>query len=155
MGVSVCVNLPDLQEVLRREIPAAVALGVSVHRTDPEIVLSAPLTQNRNGLGIAFAGSLNTILVLSGWVTLYRHLSEREAWPVRIILQDSSVQYLAPVAGDFLATCRPPDPAEWGRALQALERNRPARITLSARLAERDTPDRIATRFTGRYIVGG
>lgn len=155
MGVSLCVNPTDLQDVLRREIPAAAVLGVSVHQSYPEIVLAAPLAQNRNGLGIAFAGSLNTILVLSGWLTLYRHLCDQGRWPTRIVLQDSAIQYLAPVPGDFLATCEAPDPGEWERVLGAVERNRPARISLTACLAPREAPDTIAARFTGRYVVGG
>lgn len=155
MGVSVCVNPPDLQDVLRREIPAAAVLGVSVHQSFPNIVLEAPLAQNRNGLGIAFAGSLNTVLVLSGWLTLYSHLCDRGRWPTRIVLQDSAIHYLAPVPGDFLATCEAPEPAEWDRILRVLARNRPARVSLAAHLAPRDNPGVVAARFTGRYVVGG
>lgn len=155
MGVSVCVNPPDLQDVLRREIPAAAVLGVSVHQSVPNIVLAAPLARNRNGLGIAFAGSLNTVLVLSGWLTLYRLLCAEGRWPSRIVLQDSAIQYLAPVPGDFLATCEAPESAEWERILGTVARNRPARISLGAHLAARDNPGVVAARFTGRYVVGG
>jgi len=155
MGVSVCVSPPDLQDVLRREIPAAAVLGVSVHQSHPNIILAAPLAQNRNGLGIAFAGSLNTVLVLSGWLTLYRLLCDEGRWPARIVLQDSAIQYLAPVPGDFHATCAAPDPAEGERILRAIARDRPARISLVAHLAAQDNPAVVAARFTGRYIVGG
>ncbi len=68
----------------------------------------------------------------------------------KIVIQDSRVKYLQPVATDFVATCRKPESAQIGRFENMLRIKGKARLELSAEIQD---GDRLAVTFQGRYVV--
>jgi len=66
----------------------------------------------------------------------------------KIVVQDSTIQYLKSVAGDFTASCRKPDQLE--RLLMTLQRKGKARVELAVEIREAGST---AVAFTGRYVI--
>lgn len=143
------VTAAELQALLSQELPITLHLGVEVLRLDQNgLELRLPLAANRNHKGAAFAGSLNAAATLAGWGVLVDAL-ERSGVDAHVVIQDSSVRYLAPVYTDAVARCGAPDPALLERALVTFRRRGLARLTLSAEIAEQGA---CAVTFQGRYV---
>lgn len=142
--------LMELQETLSHEIPITQHLGITVESYDNgDLVLKAPLARNINHKGTAFAGSLNSLVTLSAWGQLWLVLKERDI-AARIVIQDSSCNYLLPVKSDFSAVCHKPQPAQITKLEQMLTRKGKARIELHAEIYYDHT---VALSFSGRYVV--
>jgi thioesterase domain-containing protein len=143
------VTPAELQALLSQELPITQHLGVEVRGLDETgIELRLPLAANRNHKGAVFAGSLNALATLAGWGVLVDSL-ERHGVEAHVVIQDSSVRYLAPVHADAVARCCAPDSALLERALATFGRRGLARLTLSAEIAQDGTP---AVAFQGRYV---
>lgn len=143
-------QIEEFQAALHSAIPITRALGLRVAAYDAAgLALTAPLAPNRNDKGTVFAGSLNTALTLAGWGLLWLALREHGRAGV-VIIQDSSIEYLRPVADDFVARCARPAPAELERLLATLERRGRARIELAGEIVE---GGQVAVMFRARYVV--
>ena len=68
--------------------------------------------------------------------------------PSRVVIQHSSMDYLAPIAGDFTATARLD--GDWDTFLRMLTRRGRARIGLQAEL---DYEGRKAGLFHGEFVA--
>src|SRR4051812_36859489 len=101
-AVASCV---EVERYLHAHIPISSAMGVRVVTAGPNgVTLSAPLAANINHRATAFGGSLSAVAILSAWAWL--HVAMRDAGlPSRLVIQRNSVEYLAPIAGDFEARC--------------------------------------------------
>jgi thioesterase domain-containing protein len=142
--------LRRLQAILHTEIPISKEIGVTVRAYDNGcLVLRAPLAPNINHQDSAFAGSLNAVAALTSWGLLWLVLEE-VALPGTIVIQDSTIEHLHPVTGDFAARCCQPSSDELNRFLMILRKKARARLQLQATISEQD---RVAVCFTGRYVV--
>jgi len=140
---------PELQATWRREIPLAAAIGVEVSAcTSTELVVRAPLTPNRNVHGTAFAGSLFSVCVLTGWGMAWLALRQR-GLDGTIVVADSRIQYRKAVTGDLLCRCRV-DAKVLDRQLAPLETSGRARIPIVCTI---DANDKRAVTFEGEYVV--
>jgi thioesterase domain-containing protein len=143
------VTPAELQALLSRELPITQHLGVEVLRLDDTgLELRLPLAANRNHKGAAFAGSLNALATLAGWGVLVDVLARRGV-DAHVVIQDSSVRYLAPVHADAVARCAAPHSAPLERALATFGRRGLARLALTAEIAQNGKP---AVAFQGRYV---
>src|SRR5690349_11739412 len=105
-------DLGALQAALNAEIPITAAIGLRVVGFEAgTLTLAAPLAPNINHKHTAFAGSLNAVLTLAGWSMLWL-IAYREAISAKVVIQDSAIRYLRPVACDFAAECGLPASAE-------------------------------------------
>jgi thioesterase domain-containing protein len=97
----------ELQSTWQREIPlaASLAIEVAVCARD-ELAVRAPLAPNRNLHGTAFAGSLFSVCVLTGWGAAWLALEQRGIEGV-IVVSDSRIQYRKAATGDLVCRCRP------------------------------------------------
>jgi thioesterase domain-containing protein len=142
--------LYELQKTLSREIPITRHLGITVVSYDNgSLILKAPLEQNINHAGTAFAGSLNALVTLSAWGQLWLVLKELNI-PATIVIQDSTSSYLLPVSNDFSAICHKPEPTQIARLEHSLIRKGKARIELYAQIYSHHE---VAMSFKGRYVV--
>jgi thioesterase domain-containing protein len=140
----------ELQQTLEHEIPLTQHLGLRVISYDESgLTLRAPLAPNINHKRTAFAGSLNAVVTLTGWGLLWLILQELEI-PARVVIQDSSCNYLRPVKDDFSAFCRKPTPQQISRMASMLKKRGRARIELSVEVRNEAT---VAVAFTGRYVL--
>jgi len=142
--------LEALRATLRHEMPVTQHLGIEpAAYGGGTLTLRAPLAANVNHRGTAFGGSLNAIATLAAWGVLWLALREH-ALPGEVVIQDSSVRYLRPVAGDFTARSGPPEPEALARLLAAVRRRGRGRIGLTAEVLDAAG---VAVSFAGRYVV--
>ena len=139
-----------LQDLLEREVPLARAMGVTIkHYGSKGLVLSAPLAQNRNYKGTAFAGSLATAATLSGWA-LTMLLVENMAMCPEVVVSRSVIEYLRPVREDIEVLCPMPDEASIEKLQRVLTHKRIGRWELRARITAQHV---LAVDYTGTYVV--
>jgi thioesterase domain-containing protein len=138
----------QIQELLHTKIPITRAMGVRVEDYDGErLVLSAPLGANVNHLGTAFGGSLNALMVLSGYGLLWLELQEAEC---HIVIRESSISYERPVRGELRATCVRPQAEALAEFKKTFHDKGKARIALTATIEEEGTT---CVRFRGTFVA--
>ena len=143
-------SLEALRDILRTEMPVTQHLGIETtgYRAGV-IVLRAPLAANVNHKGTAFGGSLNAIATLACWSSLWLVLRE-SGTPGEIVIQDSTIRYLRPVAQDFSSRSGPIEAAALERLIAAVRKRGRGRIALTSEVFD---PDGVAVNFSGRYVV--
>jgi thioesterase domain-containing protein len=140
----------ELGRVLASELPITQHLGIAVEQADAAgVALSLPLGPNRNHQGTMFAGSLNAVATLAGWATVWLEVA-RAGISAAVVVQDSSIDYLRPVAADCIARCGPPPPDARERFIATLARHRRARLAVSVAITVGGAP---AARFQGRFVA--
>jgi thioesterase domain-containing protein len=148
--------VPDLQDLRseleltwHREIPLAAAMDIRAVAYDGQTLLvRAPLAANRNLHGTAFAGSLFSACVLTGWGVVWLALRERGLLGA-IVVSDSNIHYRKAVAGDLVCRCTAKaDALRVG--LEQLATSGRAAFDLVCTI---DAADKRAVTFTGKYVV--
>lgn len=128
------------------------ALGVKVVRADEnEVEVSAPLHPNRNHLGTAFGGSLNSVCLLACYTWLFNVLKTR-GYDEHIVLKTSQIHYFHPVDQDLRVICKIPESTEFQKFMQAFERKGKARIELKASVW---TNKGVACELKGEFVTLG
>jgi thioesterase domain-containing protein len=141
--------LRELATTWHRDIPLAAAMAIGVESYDgTTLVARAALEPNRNLHGTAFAGSLFSLCVLTGWGATWLAMRERELHGV-IVVADSSIQYRKAVGGDLVCRCTP-DASALAAGLVAFEATGRLRIDLACAI---DFGDKRAVNFSGTYVV--
>jgi thioesterase domain-containing protein len=121
----------DLESYLHEHIPLSSAMGVTVVRIDFDgVVLAAPLGPNINHRDTVFGGSASALAILAGWSLVYARLADA-GLACRIVIQRNSVEYDAPMLGEFTARSSLTDAGSWPRFLLTIERRGRARLTVS------------------------
>lgn len=147
---TITMQAAELERYLHDHIPLSRALAVRVASVAPELVrLSAPLAPNLNHRHTAFGGSVASLAILAGWSWLLARLAGRGPVP-RLVIQEETVEYLAPVVAAFEANCPAPSEAAWRRFLQALDGRGRGRLELRADVT---SGGRVVARFRGRYVA--
>jgi thioesterase domain-containing protein len=136
-------------QYLHREIPLTAAMNVRVLRSGAgEVEISAPLAPNRNLHGTAFAGSLATLGLISGWVVLDRALHDADL-KAHLVAQKNECVFHAPATEELRAIARIPA-EEWTRFLNALRSKGRARISVITEIKAGAT---LAVTHTGTYAA--
>lgn len=141
---------PDLLMQLQH-IPLLHAMQLQVLQADLNgIRFSAPLAANRNDKGTAFAGSLASLLTLSGWAMTT--LQARHAgFDLAVAVSHSNLRYLLPVTDTLQIVCPPPPPDALQGFLHALQHKGRGRLLLDSQVM---TPDgRIAASHNGQFAA--
>jgi thioesterase domain-containing protein len=140
----------ELEKFLYDQIPLASALEISVlHADDGSAAVKAPLYPNRNHMGTAFGGSLNAVMVLAGYAWLFQCLETR-GQSGHVVLKQSTIQYLLPVAADFTAIAKGPERADFEKFLNGLARKGRSRVHV---VIEIDTPSGVACRLSCEFVA--
>jgi thioesterase domain-containing protein len=148
--VASSMRAADLERYLHDHIPLSRALAVRVEYLGPELVrLSAPLAPNLNHRRTAFGGSVASLAILAGWSWLLARFAGRCAVP-RLVIQEETVEYLAPIDAAFEATCPSPVEPAWRRFVRALDTRGRGRLELAADVT---SEGRLAARFCGLYVA--
>jgi thioesterase domain-containing protein len=139
-----------LQRLIDSEIPLARHIGVAVEQADEQaVVLSAPFEKNANHKGTAFGGSLYCVAVLTGWAWVTRYLGLQRI-AADAVIQESNVEFLAPVHGELRAHLIAPATAEIDKFRKMLERAGRGRIQLRVELRN---ALQVAARFDGVFAA--
>jgi thioesterase domain-containing protein len=124
----------ELETYLHDHIPLSRAMAVHVVSVaEASVVLGAPLAPNINHRDTVFGGSAAAVATLAAWSLLHLRLTAA-GLPSRVVIQHSTMDYLAPMAGDFTATGTLAPAADWDGFVRLLTRRGRARIALEAEL---------------------
>lgn len=136
--------LQELMDTWHQTIPVTDFMKICPRRFDgTRFEASAPLEPNINLHQTMFAGSIYTLLTLTGWGLMW--LKQREAGVSgAIVLAEANVRYLAPVTQTPVArVC-------WeGGDLSPLARGRRVKQPLNVELYSGDT---LCAQFSGTYV---
>lgn len=121
-----------MKTILDSILPAR-ALGIKVAEWNGRCIeLTAPLDRNLNDKGTGFAGSIDSLLDLTGWsaVTLAFRDAGIEA---EVMIVKSETKYTAAVRADMTATVEIPN-AEWAHVLQDMKTRGRSRLEIESSL---------------------
>jgi thioesterase domain-containing protein len=139
----------ELATTWHRDIPLAAAMQIGVDGYDGRtLTVRAPLSPNRNLHGTAFAGSLYSACVLTGWGATWLALREHGLAGV-IVVADSSIEYRKAVGSDLVCHCTP-EARTLQEGLEKLRESGRARFELGCAI---ESDGQRAVRFTGKYVV--
>ena len=140
----------DVNAYLARHVPITQAMGIRMRSFDAAgVTMTAPLKPNINDKGIAFGGTLASILALSGWALA--DLVLREAGEVAdVFIAVGTTEYRAPVSGRIVARCPLPPPEELSAFLAAYRLRGRARLKLDAFIETKTGP---AALFHATYLA--
>jgi thioesterase domain-containing protein len=139
----------ELQATWHREIPLAAALDVRVAScASTELVVCAPFAPNRNVHGTAFAGSLFSVCVLTGWGMTWLALQQRNLGGA-IVVADSRIRYRKAVTGEISCRCSAESSTLDAAFANFAETGR-AKVPLVCTI---DAGDKRAVTFEGEYVV--
>jgi thioesterase domain-containing protein len=139
-----------LEQTLIQDIPITKHMGITIERYDEKgLVLQAPLVGNANPKGTAFAGTINSLTTLAGWGSIWLLLKELDINGY-VVIQNSQINYLRPVADNFAALCYRPQQDEIDKLGQSLRKKRTARLELKVEIWQ---GEEVAVEFKGRYVV--
>lgn len=140
----------QLERYLHDHIPLSAAMCISVlEATRDRVVLSAPLAPNINHRDTVFGGSASALAILAGWSLVHVRMASDGACP-RIVIQRNSIEYTAPMLGEFTAAASLAEPDSWERFAKLFARRGRARIRVHAALASEGTP---TGRFEGDFVA--
>ena len=113
------------------------------------VTLRAPLAPNINHHATVFGGSTSAVGILAPWTWL--NFALRSAGQTsRLVIQRNTMDYLAPITGEFEARCDGVPGEPFGEFLRRLERYGKARVTLTAVLTCEG--EKVAA-FSGEYVA--
>lgn len=139
------------QQHLLDSIPLARAMALRVERADASgVVLSAPLAPNRNDKGCAFGGSLASLLTLASWGSVVAALGG-QGGTAEVYVQDSHIEYLAPVFEDLRARAALATDDGAAAFLAAWRERGKARVATRAEVVLDDGT--VAARLTARFVA--
>jgi thioesterase domain-containing protein len=142
----------ELETYLHVHIPLSRAMAVRVVSiAHDKVVLGAPLGPNINHRDTVFGGSASAVAILSAWSLLHLRLTAA-GHPSRVVIQRNSMDYLAPIAGDFTAVAALDADANWDGFLRMLTRKGVARISVRSTLEYQGTA---AGRLSGEFVAFG
>jgi len=128
------MNPGTLQAYLHERIPLSRAMAIEVRAAKPRrVTLYAPLAPNINHRDTVFGGSASAVAILAAWSVLYVRM-QAEGLHGRIVIRRNTMSYDRPIAAGFTASALPPVGDDWHKLVATLERGRPARVQLGARL---------------------
>jgi thioesterase domain-containing protein len=139
-----------MEQYILDSFPIASHMQLHVVSFDENsLAVQAPLQPNKNDKGTAFAGSLYSTMVLTGWMYISWRLKQ-EGIDAEVVATAANIQYLKPVVSDFQAVCRLPNAAVWERFTNKLQRRKNYKIHLPVEVS---IEGEIKTRLDGEYIA--
>lgn len=139
-----------LEHELLSTIPLTRSMQLQVARYDgTEVELRAPLEPNVNDKGCAFGGSMASLMTLASWGLARLALRDRGFEP-DIYVQDSQIDYLAPVWGELRICARAAEGHTLADFVAMYAARGKARMTLCAEVAGEG---KVAARLTARFVA--
>ncbi len=140
----------DVKNYLYESIPITKYLGVEVREySDLSLKLFAPLENNINHRDSAFAGSISSLVILSGWTLLHLKLLEAGI-DCHLVIQKSTIDFLLPAHSDFETECIIPNEDVWDVFLYMLQKKNKSRIILKSQVS---SEDKIIGSHEGVYVA--
>jgi thioesterase domain-containing protein len=140
----------ELTAYLHQQIPLTAAMQISVSQCENSaITLAAPLAPNRNHTDTAFGGSISTLGIAAGWSLLHVAILDRGI-SAKLLIQNSSTDFLRPADGDLKATAAFATPESMEEFFATLKDRRRARIEIESRILSRGV---VVATHKGTYVA--
>ncbi|MBR9728105.1 thioesterase domain-containing protein [Shewanella intestini] len=137
--------LQQLQQTWYDTIPLSQFMQVKpISFIDKQLCVTAPLSPNINLHQTMFAGSIYTLMTLTGWGLVWLTLQKKNIIG-DIVLADASIKYHQPVSEDAIAKVSWPLDTQ----VDALGRGKRIRVNLNVELI---CKGKVCVSFTGRYV---
>lgn len=144
------MQLSELEDYLRHQIPIAETMGFQILKADAEQVdLFVPLQPNRNHLGTAFGGSTYSMSVLSCYAWLFYQLQFKKL-PGHVVIKSGQIKYFSPVNQDFNSICLAPSQADFEKFLITLKRKNRSQISLKSHVI---INSEVKCEFVGEFVA--
>ncbi|MEN6349571.1 MAG: YiiD C-terminal domain-containing protein [Syntrophomonas sp.] len=144
------MNELEFQQFLHNNIPITDKMGVEVLELKPSRVrLRARLEPNLNPHGTAFGGSINTLMLVCGWSTVFENVIDHDV-NSHIVIRKSSIEYLSPITNDIIAECTIENQEIIEKLLADYDKFGKAKIDLTVVCM---AGEKTAARFNGQYVV--
>lgn len=135
---------------LAKEIPLTQAVGIRLKKFDGDgLVVTASIEGNTNDKQTVFAGSLATLVTLSGWAMTHLLLSQYGI-SADVMVTTSQTKYRKPVTADYSAVCPMPDVGDINTFVARLKEKGKARWELSVEIRVNDL---VAVEYKGCYVA--
>ena len=140
----------ELEAYLHGHIPLSAAMQVSVRAVDADgVTLAAPLAPNINHRDTVFGGSASAVAILAAWSLMHTRL-RAAGITARLVIQSNTMDYEAPMAGEFTARSALADPDQWPRFTRTFARMGRARLRVTAVL---ECGGQVGGRLTGEFVA--
>ncbi|MCY6483031.1 YiiD C-terminal domain-containing protein [Clostridium aestuarii] len=140
----------EFEKSLYNKIPLTKVMNFNVLEFTPyKVRISAKLEPNKNHMGIAFAGSINTLMTVCAWSISYINIKEIDA-NARLVLQKSSINYLVPIKNDFIAECVLLNDEDRNNFLKTYNEHGKAKLNLKVYCYDGEN---LAAKFEGKYVA--
>lgn len=144
------MDVAAVEAYLHQHIPISRHMGVRVVAMDEAGVrLTAPLAPNLNHQSTAFGGSVSSLAILAAWTVAHTGLHGRGI-DARVVIQKSTMDYIAPIHDELEAFCPAPSDPDWERFVAAVEKRGRGRLRLEAQVTSAGAE---AARFHGVYVA--
>ena len=122
-----------LQDTIRSTIPLSQHMGYSINNlSEHSISVSAPLENNVNIHGTAFAGSIYSVATLTAWALVY-HILQNHQPDASLVLGEGQIKYRAPIKDNLQCHAEISD-AEHQEFLSALKEKRRSRLMVKVNI---------------------
>lgn len=144
------MNHIEFEQLLHEQIPITKSMEIGVIEFSPfKVKVSAKLKPNINHMATAFGGSINCLMTVCGWSMMYAIINE-VAPDAHIVIQKSSIDYLAPIQDDFIAECELTDGAEKLKFLDMYRRHKKGKLRLEVFCYHEGS---LSAKFEGHYVA--
>ena len=139
-----------IQKLFDQEIPIAHKMGITVESFKrDEIILKLPIENNTNPKNTAFAGSIYSGLVLSGWGLIVGNLKTRNITGL-VVIHEGKVRYDKPINSDFEIHCKIEEYGLFDEFINKFKRVGRSKIVLNSMAIERGETK---ASFDGKYVL--
>ncbi|MFB9887662.1 YiiD C-terminal domain-containing protein [Balneatrix alpica] len=140
-----------IRRKLLENIPLVQHMGVQrIDLTERGFEIAASLAPNVNDKGTGFGGSLAAFATLAGWGMTSVLAEELEVDVFDVVVSESELKYLAPVAADFMALCPWPESELTARFKERLQQKGRARLQLEVWIRSEGQE---ALQLKGSYVA--
>lgn len=144
------ILVKEFNKRLHDNISITHQMGIQVVAYDRfSIGLSAPILSNRNDKRTAFAGSIYSACVLTGW-SLATLIMEEADMPSDVLVYESWIKNYSPVHGDIITRSRPLSRDTHRNFIEEYMANGKAKLAVSV-LIEDD--EKTLVEFAGKYMA--
>ncbi len=144
--------LDKYKQQLLNSIPVITGMDIDIIKVESNTIeLIAPLNTNINYEGTAFGGSINTLGILSCYLLSHHLLNESGVDFNSLVIQDSSIKYLKPVNGDFIAKSEVINKSDQF-FIKTLKSRGVGRISLTSKIYTQNSNEACA-EFYGRFVA--
>lgn len=146
------MNAQELQRYIYDHIPIIAANHFMIERiTTDQVFVRGSYREHINHRDSVFGGSISTIMTLAAWSRVRLIMEDIDPGAV-IVIQNSHVDFLAPVLADFTAVNRVLDGDELSRLRASLERFGKGRVSVSVDVRD-DNSETVLAQFRGDFVI--